>query len=150
MVFGEVFEEEAEFAKGFDGEEVGVVDDWNELFAFEVEGAGFGDETAFAFVVAAVGFEFEGLAKEAQDVVPAVEGAVDDGGEPLFGVVVHEVVFEDAFAGAGFADDEAEAALVGVNFEDFHVALLVREEVGFCVDDEGVFGETEVGSDHFY
>ena len=40
-------------------------------------------------MVAAVGFELEGLAKEAQDVMPAVEGSVDDGGDPLFWVVGH-------------------------------------------------------------
>ena len=56
-----------------------------------------------------------------------VEGAVDDGGDRVLGVVVDDVVFEDGFAGAGLAEDEAEAALLGVDFEDFKVALLVGE-----------------------
>jgi hypothetical protein len=125
VVFGKIFEEEAEFAEGFDGDEMGIVDDWNEELAFGVEVAGFFDEASFAFVVCSVAFEVESLAEEAQDVAPGVEGAVDDGGDPVFLVMVDEVVFENGFSGAGFADDEAEAALLGVDFEDVEVALLM-------------------------
>ena len=107
---------------------MGVVDDGDDDFSFGVEVAGFFDEPGFAFVVGSVAFEVEGLAKEAEDVAPGVEGAVDDGGDPVPLVVVDEVVFEDGFSGAGFADDEAEAALLGVDFEDVEVALLVGEE----------------------
>ena len=57
--------------------------------------------------------------------MPGVEGSIDDGGDPLFWVVVEDVVFEDGFSGAGFADDEAEAALLGVDFEDVEMTLLV-------------------------
>jgi len=60
--------------------------------------------------------------------VPAVERSIDDGGDPLFWVVIDEVVFEDGFSSAGFADDEAEAALLRVDFEDVEVALLMGEE----------------------
>jgi len=62
--------------------------------------------------------------------------------------MVDEVVFEDGFSGAGFTDDETEAALLGVDFEDVKVTLLMREERGLVVDDEGVFGEAEVLADH--
>ena len=106
---------------------MGVIDDGDDVFAFTVKGAGFGDETGFAFVIGAVGIDLHGVAEEAQEVVQGVEGAVDDGGDPLFGVVVDEGVFEDGFASAGLAEDEAEAALLGVDFEDFKVALLVGE-----------------------
>lgn len=90
-----------------------------------VELAGGVDEAGFAFVVVAVCFEVEGLAEEPEDVVPAVEGAVDDGVDPVAGVVVEEVLFEDCFSGAGFPEDEAEAALLGVDFEDVEVTFLV-------------------------
>jgi len=73
VVFGEVFEEEAEFAEGFDGDEMGVVDDGDKDFSLGVEVAGFFDESGFAFVVGSVTFEVEGLAEEAEDVVPGVE-----------------------------------------------------------------------------
>ena len=63
---------------------MGVVYDWDDVFPFCVEGAGFADEAGFASMVAAVGFELEGVAEEAQHVVPGVEGAVDDGGDPVF------------------------------------------------------------------
>jgi hypothetical protein len=148
VVFWEVFEEEAEFSEGFDGDEVGVVDDGNEEFSFGVEVPGFCDKACFAFMIVAVAFEVEGLAEKAQDVAPGVERAVDDGGDPLFWVVEEDVVFEDGFSGAGFADDEAEAALLGVDFEDVEVTLLVGEKGGLVIDDEGVFGEAEVLTDH--
>ena len=46
--------------------------------------------------------------------MPTVEGAVDDGDYPVAWVVVEEVLFEDGFSSARFAEDEAEAALLGV------------------------------------
>ncbi len=148
VVFGEVFEEEAEFVKGFLGEEVGVIDDGEDGFAFGVEVACFGDEAGFAFVVVTDDVNLHGLAEEAQEAGPGVEGAVDDGGDPLFGVVMDDGVFEDGFAGAGLAEDDAEAALLGVDVDDFKEALLVgKEGLGF-VNEEGVLGNAEVGADH--
>jgi len=129
---------------------VGVVDDGDEAFSSGVEVACFLDEAGFAFVVVALGFEFEALAEEAQDVVPAVHGAVDDGGDPLFGVVGDEGVFEDGFSGAGFSDEDAESALLGVDVEDVEVALLVGKQRGVFIKSEGVTGESEVGSDHSF
>ncbi|MEI6606051.1 MAG: hypothetical protein WCP35_12120 [Verrucomicrobiota bacterium] len=43
MVFGEVFQQEPEFVEGFDGQEVGVVNDGDDEFAFGVEVAGLGN-----------------------------------------------------------------------------------------------------------
>jgi hypothetical protein len=36
-----------------------------------------------------------------------VQGAVDDGGDPLFGIMPDDGVFEDGLAGSGLAEDEA-------------------------------------------
>jgi len=143
----EVFEEEAEFAQAVGLHEVGVVDDGDEHFACAVESEGFLDEETFAFAVAAVELDLEGFAEDAQGVVVGVEGAVDDGGDEAFGVVGEEGVFEDAFAGSGFAEEEAEAALLGVDEEDVEDFLLVRQE-GEGVGFEGVACEAEVGADH--
>ncbi len=148
VVVGKIFEEETEFSQCFNRDEVGVVDDRNDVAGLRMEVSGFGDEAGFAAVVAAAAFEVEGLAEEAQDVVPGVQGAVDNGGDPVLGVVVEEVVFEDGFPGAGFAEDEAEATLVRVDFEDFKVALLVSQQRGVGIDGEGIAGEPEVLSDH--
>ena len=54
--------------KGFEGQEVGVVNDGDDEFALGDEVAGFGDETGLAFVVIAIGFEVQGGAEEAQEV----------------------------------------------------------------------------------
>ena len=75
-----------------------------------------------------------------------VEGELPDEDEVVvfgevfqqFGVVADDGVFEDGFAGAGFAEDEAEPALLAVDLENVEVALLVFEERGVFVDDEGV------------
>ncbi len=148
VVFWEVFKKETEFAKDFDGEEVGVVYDGDDVFAFDIECASFSNDAGLAFVIVAVGFEFEGLAEEAQDVVPAVERAVDDRSDPVFGIVGDDVAFEDGLSGAGFSQDEAESALLGVDFEDVEVALLMGEKGRIVSDDEGVLGKAEVLSDH--
>ena len=134
--------------EGFDGQEVGVVNDGDDEFALGVEVASFGDEASLAFVIVAGGFELHGVAEQAQEVVPGVQRAVDDRGDPLFGIVAGDGVFEDGLAGAGFAKDEAEAALAVVDLEDVEVALLVLHEGGVLIKGEGVAGEAEVGADH--
>ena len=127
---------------------MGVINDGDDGFSSGVEVAGFEDESGFAFVVGAIGIDFHGAAEEAQEVVPGVEGAVDDGSDPLFGVVLDDGVFENGFAGAGFAEDDAEPALLGVDFEDVEVALLVFEEGLFFIDAKRVLANAEVGADH--
>lgn len=57
--------------------------------------------------------------------MPTVERAVDDGDDPITRIMVEKVLLEDGFACAGFAKDEAKASLLGVDFEDVEVALLV-------------------------
>ncbi|MBK9990947.1 MAG: hypothetical protein IPP19_09495 [Verrucomicrobia bacterium] len=61
--------------------------------------------------------------------------------------MIYEGLFEDGFAGAGFTEDEAKPALLGVDFQDVEDLLLVREQrKRFRV--EGDFLKTEVGADH--
>ena len=83
MIFWKVFQQQSEFVKRFDGQEVGVINDGNDEFALGVEVAGFGDETRLALVVVACCFELLGGAEQAQEVVPGVQGAVDDGCDPI-------------------------------------------------------------------
>ena len=109
----------------FDGQEVGVIDDGDDGFAFGVLGAGFGDETCLAFGVVAEGVELERLAEQAQQVGPGVQRAVDDGRDPLLWVVTDDGVFEDGLAGAGFAEHKAESALLAVDLEDVKVVMVV-------------------------
>ena len=72
---------------------------------------------------------------------------VDDRGDHAFGVVVQEGLLQDALARAGFAQDEAEAALLSVNSEDIEDFLLVSQQrEGFGV--EGMALETKVRADH--
>jgi hypothetical protein len=148
VVFWEVFEEEAELAQGFDGKEMGVIDDGDDELSLGVEVLRLMDEACFAFMVGAVGFEGEGVAQQAEDVVPGMEGAVDDGGDPLLGILPGEGVLEDGLAGSRFSEDEAEPALLGVDLEDVEMALLVFQEGLVIFDGEGIFTKSVVGSDH--
>lgn len=124
-----------------------LVDDGDEHFIGAVDGEGLLDQEAFAVVVASLELDLEGFAEDAQGVVVGVQGAVDDGGDHAFGVVDEQRLFEDGFAGAGFAQHKAEAALLGMDTEDVEDLLLVGQEVeSFGV--EGVAGQAEVGADH--
>ena len=144
---GEVLAEQAQFAQAIGGHEVGVVDDGHEHFAGAVDAEGFLDQQAFAVVVAALELDLEGFAEDAQGVVIGVQGAVDDRGDHAFGVVVEERLLEDALAGAGFAQHQAQAALLGVDAEDVEDFLLVSQQrEGFGV--EGIALEAEVRADH--
>lgn len=80
--------------------------------------------------------------------MPAVKRAVDDWGDPVLGVVGDDVAFEDGFSSARFSQDKTQAALLRMDFEDVEVALLMGEKWRIVGDDEGVFGKTEVLSDH--
>ena len=63
------------------------------------------------------------------------------------GSCVEQRLFEDAFAGAGFAEHQTQAALLGVDAEDVEDLLLVSQQrEGFRV--EGIALEAEVGADH--
>ncbi len=76
-----------------------------------------------------------------------VQGAVDDGRDHAFGVVGQERLFEDAFAGAGFAEHQAQTALLGMDAEDVEDFLLVwQQREGLRV--EGIALQAEVGADH--
>jgi len=125
---GEVLKEQAEFSQTVGRHEVGIVDDGNKHFAGTVETEGMSHELAFALVVVTMEVDFKSRAEDAKRVVVGVKGAVDDGGHHAFGVMVEESGFEDAFAGTGFADNQAKAALLGMNKQDVKDVLLMREQ----------------------
>jgi len=147
VIFGEVFEQKAEFAKAVDVHEVGVVDDGSDHFVEVVETEGFLDEAFFASEVAAVEIDLESLAEDAQGVEVGVKCAVDDGNDEAFGVMVLKGVFDDGFAASGFAQQEAKAALLAVDFEGVEGFLLMSQE-GDVFWGEGVLVDAEVGADH--
>ena len=144
---GKVLAEQAQFAQAVRGHEVGVVNDGHEHFAGAVDAEGFLDQEALAVVVAALELDLESLAEDAQGVVIGVQGAVDHRGDHAFGVVVEEGLLEDALAGAGFAQHQAEAALLGMDSEDVEDFLLVSQQ-GEVFGVEGIALETEVRADH--
>jgi hypothetical protein len=76
-------------------------------------------------MVLAVELDREGRAEDTQGVVVGVQRAVDDRRDEPLGIVREERVFEDAFAGAGFAERQTESALLGVDLEDVEDFLLV-------------------------
>ncbi len=108
---------------------------------------GFLDEQPFAAMIVPLEVDLEGLAEDAQGVVVGVEGAVDDGRDHPFWVVVDQRLFQNAFAGARFAQDQTEAALLGVDAQDVEDFLLVGQQGdGFGV--ERISLEAKVGANH--
>ncbi len=125
---GKSSHKQAEFAQAVGGHEVGVVDDGDEHLAGAVDAEGLLDQEPFAVVVAPVELDLEGVAKDAQGVVIGVQGAIDHGRDHAFGIVGEQGLFEDALAGAGFAEHQAQAALLGVDLEDVEDFLLVGQQ----------------------
>lgn len=68
------------------------------------------DEALLAAEVGAVGLDLKRLAQDAQRAVVGVQRAADERRHETLGVVLAEGVLDDALAGAGLADDEAEAS----------------------------------------
>jgi len=126
---------------------MGVVNDGHEHFAGAMHAEGVLDQEPFAVMIAALELDLEGFAEDAQGVVIGMERTVDHRRDHPFWVVSQERLFQNAFAGAGFAEHQAEAALLGVDAQDVEDFLLVRQECdGFSV--EGMALETKVGADH--
>jgi len=120
-----------------------VVNDGDEHSAGSVKAERFLDKEAFAFTVAAVELDLKGFAEDAQGVVIGVECAIDDGRDHALLVMGDKGVLEHALAGAGFAQDEAQAALLGMDAEDVEDLLLVSEQ-GYGFGFEGIASEPEV------
>ena len=144
---GKVFAEQTQFAQAVRWHEVGIVNDGHEHLARAMDAEGLLHQEPLTVMVAALELDLEGFAEDAQRVVIRVQGAVDDGCDHPFGIVGEQRLLEDAFAGAGFAEDEAQAALLGVNAEDVEDFLLVRQQSErFSVERMAL--EAEVGADH--
>jgi len=58
----------------------------------------------------------------------SVEGAVDHRSDHALGIVGEQGLLEHALAGSGFPQHQAQAALLGVNFEDFEDLLLMGQK----------------------
>jgi hypothetical protein len=107
---------------------VGVINNGHEHFAGAIHAEGFLDQESLAVVVMALELDLEGFAEDAQGIVVSVQGAVDDRRDQALGIMVQERLLQDAFAGAGFAQHQAKAALLGVDSKDVEDFLLVSQE----------------------
>jgi hypothetical protein len=105
-----------------------IVDDGGEHFAGAVQAPGLFDETLLAAEVCALAFDLKGLAQDAQRAVVGVQSPVDDRGHEAFGVVLAQGAFDDALAGAGLSDDDAQAPLLAVDAQSVQHFALVREK----------------------
>jgi hypothetical protein len=127
--------------------EMGVVDDRHEQLAGAVHAEGLLHEQPLAAMVVALELDLERLAEDAQGVVVSVERAVDDRCDHPLRIVGEQRLLEDTLAGAGLAEHQAQAALLGVDLQDVEDILLVRQERERLAV-EGIFLEAEVGADH--
>ncbi len=120
-----VLEEQAQTTEALRRHEVRVINDRHEELVGAMDLEGFLDEESFTAMVVAVELELKSLAEDAQGVVVGVEGAVDDRSDHALGVVVEQGLLKHGFPGAGFSQDEAQAALLGVNTENVEGLLLM-------------------------
>ena len=104
---------------------MGVVDDGDQELAGTVQAEGLLDQQPFTAMIPAIELDLKGLAENAQSVVVGVKRAVDHGGNHTLGIVRHKRLLQNALAGAGFTQREAETALLGMDTQD--VRLRVRQ-----------------------
>jgi hypothetical protein len=142
-----VLAQQPEFAQTVRRHEVGVVNDGHEHFAGAMDAEGLLHQQAFAVMVAAFKLDLKRLTQNTERVVVSVQRAVHDGRDHAFGVVRQERLFQNAFAGAGFAEHQTKATLLGVDAEDVEDFLLVwQQREGFRV--ERIALQAKMGADH--
>jgi len=135
--------EQSEFAQTVHVHEVGIIDDRYEHLSVTVDLPASFDEQLFSAGIAPADFDAKGFAEDLQGVGVGVECACNRRGDHAFGVMMKDGLFDDAFAGAGFAHDHTESALLGVDFDGVEDLFLVGEQWGLMVI-EGVEFESEV------
>ena len=76
-----------------------------------------------------------------------MKGPVDDRGDHALGIVIEQRLLQNGLPGPRFAQDQTEAALLGVDTEDVEAFLLMRQERdGLGIERTAL--ETKVGADH--
>lgn len=144
---GKVLEKQAQFAKTIGGHEMGIIDDGHQHFSGLVDFVGLFDQASFAAVIMTLEIDLEGAAEDAQGVVIGMKSSVEQGSDHAFWIMIEQGVFDEAFACARFAQDQAEAALLGVDAEDVEDFLLVVEQrAGLRI--ERVALQSEVRTNH--
>ena len=96
-----------------------------------------------AAVVPARVLDPKGVAEDTQRVAVGMQRAVDDRGDHAFGLVSDERLLDDALTGAGLAEHQAQAALLGVNQQRVEDRLLMGQQRGL-LDIERHMCEAEV------
>ena len=69
MIFGEVFQQQTQFAQAFDGHVVGIINDGREHFTAPIQPVCFVDEQTLALVIVAVVVDLESFTEDAQDAM---------------------------------------------------------------------------------
>lgn len=141
VVLGEVFEEEPQPAEVGQVHQVRVVEDRGQRLPDMVKGEGLFDEFAFALEGATFELDADGFAEDFDVVGVGVQRPRDSGDQvPVLGQALKRLL-DDALAGAGDAQHEAESPLLAMDLERVEDLLLVRQEVEIA-EVEGVLGQS--------
>jgi hypothetical protein len=143
VIFREVLEEEPEFSQAFHIHEMGIVDDRDEHFTFMVDLPCGLNEEFFALGVTSIGFYFKCGAEDVESVGICVKCAGDGRSDHVFRVMIYDCVFDDAFACAWFAHNDAKSALLGMDLDSFEDFPLMRQQRRFLLV-EGILFYSEV------
>ena len=112
-----------------------------------VEAEGLLDESTFALEGRAFELDAEGFAEDFDGVGISVQSARDSSDQVLVFRETLEGLFDDALAGAGNAEHQAESALLAMDFEGVVNLLLLGQEFEFA-EVKVVLGQSVEGSDH--
>src|SRR6202011_4749392 len=128
VVLGEVLEEQPQLAQVGQVHQVGVVENGGQGFAGVVEAEGLFDEAAFALEGITLELDAKGIAQDFDSIGISMQGAGDGGDQVLVFGEALERLLDDALAGAGDAEDEAESSLLAMDFQGvMNLALLGQQ-----------------------
>lgn len=148
VILGEVLEEQTQLAQVVEVHEVGVVEDGRDRLAGVVEAESLFDEPAFALEGGSFEFDAESVAEDFDGVGVSVQRSGNGGDEMLVFGKALQGLLDDAFAGPGQPEDEAEASLLAMDLERIVNLLLQREQFEFaCV--KRILGQPVESSDHY-
>ena len=102
-----------------------------------VEAEGLLDEAAFALEGGAFELDAEGVAEDLDGVGVGVQGAADGGDQVLVFGEALQGLLDDALAGAGNAEHQAQSALLTMDLEGVVNLLLLGQEFEFAAGRRG-------------
>jgi len=125
VIFRELLKEKSQFPQRISLHEMSVINEGHDHFTILIELVNLKQEPFFTLEIAAIGFGLKGVAQQAQKRGIGVESSGHRSEHEPFGIVLQENRFDDRFACAGLAEQEAKATLLAMHQEGVKDFLLM-------------------------